>query len=61
MPEQLLHLRQPGIAFDGEMERLALQSVVAGVEEGDDGAGLTEVAPRGLDHVALPARLFGRR
>ena len=51
---------EPVIALDRQMERLGIKQVVAGVEESDHGLRLAEVAPRRLQDVVLPPRLFGR-
>src|SRR5437870_13678159 len=41
------------------MERLSLERVVAGVEEGGHGRGVAEMAPGRLHQLALPSRLLG--
>jgi hypothetical protein len=42
------------------MEWLTPQLVVPGVQESDNRPGFAEVAPRALNDVALPPRLFRR-
>src|SRR5438067_9077908 len=41
------------------MERQSVERGMAGVEEGDHGRRIAEMAPGRLDHMALPPRLFG--
>ncbi|MCL6729780.1 hypothetical protein [Sphingomonas hankyongi] len=46
-------------ALDRQMQRLRLKLVVAGVEEGDDRRGRTEVLPGALEDIILSLHLFG--
>lgn len=55
--QQPFNAREALVAFDREMQRLALQRVVMGVEEGNRRRRLSEVTPRGLNKVALPPQL----
>lgn len=57
--EKLLDSLKPLGALDRQMKRLRLKLVVAGVEEGDDGSGCTEVPPGALEDIILPLHLFG--
>src|SRR6185503_1195888 len=59
--QQPFNAREALVTFNREMQRLAFQRVVTGVEEGDHRRSLAEVAPGGLNQVALPPRLIGRR
>src|SRR5438128_9181969 len=59
--EQRLNPLEPFVAFNREMERLAIKGRVAGVEECDDRTRLAEVAPRRLEHIGLTPRLLRRR
>src|SRR6185503_16238093 len=59
--EQRLHALQSGIALDRDMKRLALERFVPGVKEGDGRSRRAEVAPGGLNDVALPPGFLGSR
>lgn len=59
--QQPFNAREALVAFNRKMQGLAVQPVVTGVEKGDHGRRLAEVAPGGLNQLALPARLVGRR
>lgn len=59
--QQPFNARQALVAFNREMQRLALQRFVTGIEEGNHGRRVAEVAPGSLNQVALPPRLVGRR
>src|SRR5690348_5421632 len=59
--EQRGHPFEALVALDREMERLRVERLVAGVEEGDRRRALAEMAPRRLDDLALPPRLAGSR
>src|SRR5579884_2913032 len=59
LPQQPFNARQALVAFNREMQSLALQRLVMGVEEGNHGRRVAEVAPGSLDQVALPPRLVG--
>ena len=59
--QQPLDALKAFVAFDCDMQRLALEPVVTGIEKGDHGRRLAEVTPGGLDDLALPPGLIGRR
>src|SRR5579859_2922799 len=58
--EQPFDTVEPGVALDCELERLAFEGGVTGIEKGDHRSRLAEMSPGGLDQVALPPRLRGR-
>jgi hypothetical protein len=54
LPQQPFDSLEPLVTFDRKMERLAGESVVARVQEGDRGSRLTKVTPDGPYDVCLP-------
>ena len=48
LPQQSFDALEPLVAFDREMEGLALQCCMARVQEGDHGRRFAEMTPRGL-------------
>jgi len=58
--QQPFNAREALVAFNREMQRLALERVVTGIEECDHGRRFAEVVPGGLNQVALPPGLVGR-
>ena len=56
--QELFDPPQSLIAFNGKVKRLAHQLVMPGIEERDHRSGFAEVAPRGLEDIALPFGLL---